>query len=130
RIRTSGDLKRNPWLTIVGVVAGVKKASLDEDTRFYLYKPFAQQSRRSMYVVIRTTGRPETFVSALRGQVAALDPELPLFDVHTMEQAVADSVSTKRLTNLLLTGFAGVALLLAALGIYGVVSLNVNSRIH
>ncbi|HYX43189.1 MAG TPA: FtsX-like permease family protein, partial [Pyrinomonadaceae bacterium] len=130
RIRTSGDLKRNPWLTIVGVVPGVKKERLDEDTRFYIYKPFAQSKRRSMYVVIRTADKPEALLAELRAQVAALDPELPLFDVHTMEQAINDSVSTKRLTNLLLAGFAATALLLAAVGIYGVMSLNVNSRIH
>jgi putative ABC transport system permease protein len=66
--------------------------------------------------------------SALRSQVYSLDPQIPLFDVHTMQQAVDGTVSTQRLTNTLLTSFAVAALLLASLGIYGVMSLNVSSR--
>src|SRR5262249_8291575 len=103
-------------------------ASLDENTSFYLYEPFSQNVRRSMYLVIRATGDPESLTSAIRSEVSALDPEIPLFDVHTMERAIARSLSTRRLTNLLLAGFAATALLLASIGIYGVISLNVTSR--
>jgi len=83
-----------------------------------------------MYVAVRTTGNPEMLTAALRSQVSDLDPELPLFEVRTMDQAVASSLGTRRLTNLLIAGFAATALLLAAVGIYGVTSLNVTGRIH
>jgi len=68
-------------------------------------------------------------VAALRHRVTELDPTIPVSDVHTMEGAMAESLSLARLTNLLLTGFAALALLLAAIGIYGVMSLDVNGRL-
>ena len=125
-IKTGGPL--DPWLTIVGVVPSVKKATLDESSKYYLYQPLTQRPVSAMYAVIRTERDPEMMINSLRGQITSLDSELALFDVHTMEQAVADTVSTKRLTNALLTAFAITALLLACLGVYGVMSLNVSAR--
>jgi len=130
RLRTGGNIKNNPWLTVVGVVASVKKDSLDEESKPYLYRPFSQDPRQSMYVIVRSAGNPENLIAGLRSEVRALDSEIPLFDVHTMEQAVTGSVQLKRLINMLLTGFALTALLLAAIGTYGVMSLNVSSRIN
>src|SRR6516225_8987825 len=83
-----------------------------------------------MDLVVRTGVTPEAMTSALLHEVAVLDPEVPLFAVHTMEQALDRSLSTRRLTDLLLAGFALAAVLLATLGIYGVMSLNVNSRVN
>jgi putative ABC transport system permease protein len=117
-------------LTIVGVVGSIKHGGLDEDPDFYLYRPYAQDTQLTMYLVVRTVGDPHVMVSALRSQVSALDPELPIYQVRTMEENVARSLGTKRLTNILITGFAATALLLAALGIYGVMALNVSSRIN
>jgi putative ABC transport system permease protein len=128
RVRIGRANRGNPWLTVVGVVASVKNRKLDEDARFYVYQPFSQSVDRETTIVIRTEQNPEALVAAMRREVAALDPELPLYEVETLEHAVARSLNTKRLTNLLLTGFATTALLLAALGIYGVMSLNVSSR--
>ncbi len=119
-----------PLMTVVGVVAAVKSNTLDEDPLFYVYRPFAQNADSEVNVVIRTNSDPQAIVSALRSGVSAIDSELPLFDVHTMDQAVSESLSTRRLTNLLLTGFAFSAFVLAALGVYGVMSLNVNNRIN
>lgn len=130
RVRVGRANIGNPWLTVVGVVASVKNRKLDEDARFYLYQPFSQSIDRETSLVIRSEKNPEALIAAVRGEVQALDPELPLYKVETLEQAVARSLSTKRLTNLLLAGFAATALLLAALGIYGVMSLNVTSRIN
>ncbi len=120
----------NPWITVVGVVPSVKRARLDEDPSFSIYVPYTQSVPWTTYVVVRTTDNLQSMTAALRNQVSSLDPEVPIFEVHTMEQAVSRSLSTRRLTNLLLTGFAATALLLAALGIYGVMSLNVSSRIN
>ena len=119
-----------PLMTVVGVVAAVKSNTLDEDPLFYVYRPFAQNADSEVNVVVRTNSDPKAIISALRSQVSALDAELPLFDVHTMDQAVSESLSTKKLTNFLLSGFAFAAFLLAALGVYGVMSLNVNNRIN
>ena len=117
-------------MTVVGVVARVKHRRLDEDAKFYLYQPASQEIVPKMYVAVRTNSDPETLTAALRSQVSDLDPELPLFEVRTMDQAIAASVGTRRLTNMLLAGFAATALLLAAVGIYGVTSLSVTGRIH
>ena len=130
RIRVGRASRGNPWLTVVGVVASVKNRKLDEDARFYLYQPFSQSPSRDTYVAIRTAVDPQSLTSSLRQVVADLDPQLPLSDITTMEQSIARSVSAKRLTNLLLAGFAATALLLAMFGIYGVISLGVNSRIN
>ena len=128
RVRIGRANRGNPWLTVVGVVASVKNRKLDEDARYYVYQPFSQSIDRETTLVIRTDRNPEALVGGMHREVAALDPELPLYDVETLEHAVSRSLSTKRLTNLLLTGFAMTALLLAALGIYGVMSLNVSNR--
>jgi putative ABC transport system permease protein len=130
RIRFGRASWGNSLMTVVGVVASVKHFSLEEDASYYIYMSTSQDIRSDMYLVLRTASDPETIVSAVESQVAALDPQLPLFEVHTMDEAVSHSVSAKRLTNLLLAGFAAIALLLAAVGIYGVISLNVNSRIR
>ena len=129
-VRVGRASQGNPWLTVVGVVASVKNRKLDEDARFYLYQPFSQSISRETSLVIRSDKNPEALIAAARGEVLALDPELPLYAVETLEQAVARSLSAKRLTKLLLTGFAATALLLAAMGIYGVMSLSVSSRIN
>jgi len=126
RIRIGGS----PWMTIVGVVPSVKNRNLDEETNFYVYRPDAQFVRWQRTLVVRTTHDPTALIPAIRRQVANLDPELPFYKVSTIEQGMARSLGAKRLTNLLLTGFAATALLLALIGIYGVMSLNVGSRIN
>ena len=130
RIRWGRASWGNSLMTVVGVVARVKHRSLDEDTRFYLYQPASQEIGPKMYVAVRTNTDPESLTATLRNQVSNLDPELPLFEVRTMDQAIAASVDKRRLTNVLLAAFAATALLLAAIGIYGVTSLSVTARIH
>jgi putative ABC transport system permease protein len=128
RVRVSTD-SGTPWLTIVGVVPNVKHESLRERSNFEMYQPLTQSVNWGTYVVMRGSMTPEGLVPTLRRRVAELDPTLPVSDVHTMEGAMAESLSLARLTNLLLTGFAGLALLLAVIGIYGVMSLDVNGRL-
>ena len=130
RIRLGRAAWKTPLTTVVGVVASVKHRSLDEDSSYYVYWPVSQDVCSSMYVVLRTESHPEAITSAVINRLAALDPELPLFEVLTMDKAVAYSVTARRLTNNLLAGFAITALLLAMIGIYGVTSLNVSSRTH
>ena len=128
RIRHGGQ--RDHWITIVGVVPNIKHTGLDEDASLQVYEPFEQNVVWSMHFVVRTAGPPEGMVPTLRKEIAALDPALPLFNVTTLEQALDRTLMPRRLTNGLLTGFAVAALLLAAIGIYGVMSLNVNSRLR
>jgi predicted permease len=130
RIRHGGDPARNRWMTIVGVVPNIKHASLDEDASLQVYEAFDHTTVWTMHFVVRTAGTPEAMVPSLRAAVAALDPALPLFNVTTLEQALDRTLMPRRLTNGLLTGFALAAALLAAIGIYGVMSLNVNGRLR
>jgi predicted permease len=130
RIRHGGDPARNRWMTIVGVVPNIKHNSLDEDASLQVYEPFDQSTVWSMHFVIRATGTPESLIPSIRGAVASIDPALPLFNVSTLEKALNRTLVPRRLTNGLLTGFAAVAMLLAAIGIYGVMSLNVNGRLR
>ncbi|PWT91363.1 MAG: hypothetical protein C5B55_08230 [Blastocatellia bacterium] len=124
RIRIGSE----PWLTIVGVVPNVKNRRLDEDAWPYIYRPYAQWVRRETMLVVKTSTDPSTLISSIRQQVTKVDPELPISGVSTIEQAEARSLATTKLVNFLLTGFAIVALFLALIGIYGLVSLNVNNR--
>jgi len=130
RIRRGNLGSKMPWLTIVGVARSVKHSGLDHDAGFYLYMPMAQNPQWGMYIVVKTSSTPELMTVAVRKKVWALDSQLPVFEVHTMEDGMARTLHTRRLTNSLLAGFAATALLLAAVGIYGVMALNVSSRIH
>jgi putative ABC transport system permease protein len=118
-----------PWRTIVGVVAAVKHEDVGETPNRYVYLPHPQLPSGQMDVVIRTATDPAPMTSAIRREVQALDATLPFYDVHTLEKAVARSLATRRLTNQLLLGFAVAALVLAAIGIYGVIALSVSHRV-
>jgi putative ABC transport system permease protein len=117
-----------PWLTIVGVVPNVKNRKLDEEPWPYVYRPYSQWVQRETMLVVRSGIDPVSLAGEIRQQVVKLDPELPLSDVKSIQQAMDRSLITARLTNSLLVGFAATALLLALTGIYGVMSLNVANR--
>jgi putative ABC transport system permease protein len=127
RIKTSTD-SGAPWLTIVGVVKNVKHSSLRERPNFEIYQPLEQSPRWAVYVVARTSGAPDPVVAGLRRIVAEMDPALPISHVESLDEAMDRSLGVVRVTNGLLSGFAALALLLAAIGIYGVMALNVTGR--
>ncbi|MCI0432725.1 MAG: ABC transporter permease, partial [Gemmatimonadetes bacterium] len=129
RIRFGGDPTTAVWMTIVGVVPNVKQESLDETPTLQIYVPLAQRTVLGAQLVVRSSAKPEVLVAALRARIAAIDPALPLYDVHTLESALAGSLATRRLANALLIGFALTAMLLAIIGVYGVMALNVNARL-
>jgi putative ABC transport system permease protein len=128
RLSDQGDTSANHWWTVVGVVPNVRHASLGESPSLQVYRPFAQQTPWTMYLIVRSAREPRSLVSAIRGHVAAVDPEIPLYEVRTMEEAVSSSLLTRRLTNGLLSAFAAAAFALAAIGIYGVISIGVAGR--
>jgi putative ABC transport system permease protein len=119
-----------PWRTIVGVAGSVKHGDLAADTKPYVYLPHAQRPSLEMDLVVRTTVEPASLSPALRREIHALDPSLPFYDVHTLDEAVERSVGTRRLTNRLLAWFAIAAIVLASLGIYGVTALSVGQRVQ
>jgi putative ABC transport system permease protein len=115
-----------PWLTIVGVVADVRQMGMEVAVKAEMYVPYRQIKSHPWYtprdLVIRTTGNPENLVAGVRQEIRAVDPALPVSNITTMEELLGQESGSRRLGMLLLTAFAGLALLLAALGIYGVLS--------
>jgi ABC-type antimicrobial peptide transport system permease subunit len=100
----------------------VKQYTLDGDSRIAMYFAHTQQAGRAMNVVARTVGDPAALATAASTVVRALDPDLPIYNVRTMEQRVDESLARRRFSMLLLTLFAALALGLAAIGIYGVIA--------
>ena len=125
-----GTTRGNPWMTVIGVVADTKESSLADAPKFQVYQPVAQSVAHEVVLVVRTQTAAADIGPAVRAVVRALDPSIPVYDVHTMNAAVAQSLSSRWLTNVTLAGFAAVALLLAAIGVYGVMSLAVAARIR
>ncbi len=116
------------WREIVGVVGHVKHKGLDIEFKDQLYYPHAQVSYSNMFVVVRAAKDPMSLASAVRGAVRAVDKDQPAFKVLTMDQMLSDSLAQRRLSVTLLGVFAVVAMVLAAVGLYGVISYSVTQR--
>jgi predicted permease len=133
RIRQSGYEPALEWGEVVGVVEDIRHEGLDRPVRGTLYFVFPQSVRtwylaRAMTLVVRTNVDPQSVISAVRSELLDMDSDVPLYQVETMNSAIADSTSTQRFTMLLQLVFALVALTLAAIGLYGVMSFTVARR--
>src|SRR5437773_566298 len=126
-----GGMSDDPkWITIVGVVGDIRHFGLDIDPKPEMYVPFAQSAYFTTIYVVRSNQDPRTLVPAIQREIQAIDPALPLANVRTFENVIGDSVAPRRLSVVLLGVFAGVAVLLASVGIYGVMSFLVVQRTH
>ena len=129
RFRLGGPGDEAPWIQVVGLVANTRNRALDAPPQPEIYGSFLQVSEgNQFFLMARTAGEPRGVLPAVRRQVAALDPDQPVYAIRTLREVMAASVAEKRIATLALSFFAAFALLLASLGIYSVVAFGVAER--
>ncbi|MFC1629048.1 ABC transporter permease [Gemmatimonadota bacterium] len=122
------DLENNPWFHVAGVVGHAHQEGLVEDTQLQVYLSYHQNPNSGGNLIIRTTGDPLTMVPTVRSTVLSIDPDQPIARINTMDDMIMTSIGDRRTTMVLLVIFAGLAVFLAALGIYGVMTEMVGEK--
>jgi putative ABC transport system permease protein len=124
-----GD-KKDPWVTVVGVVADIRHRGFDDKIWPELFQPYEQAPSAWMSLVIKTSTDPSSLIPAIRKTIAVIDRNQPLFDIDSLEQRLSNSVAQRRQRMLLLGIFAFIALVIAVIGVYGVMVYSVTRRTH
>ncbi len=119
-----------PWMTIVGVVGDVRRTGFDAEVRPETFLPHGQAPARGMMLMVRSTSDPTNMMGTVREAVRSIDGDLPVFSVRSMDELLGDMMAQRRLNMLLFAILAAVALILAAVGIYGVIAYSVTQRTH
>ncbi|HKY03866.1 MAG TPA: FtsX-like permease family protein, partial [Blastocatellia bacterium] len=119
-----------PWMTIVGVVGDVRRTGFDAEVRPETFLPHGQAPSRGMMLMVRSASDPTNMMGTVREAVRSIDGDLPVFSVKSMDEMLGDMMAQRRLNMLLFAILAGVALILAAVGIYGVIAYSVTQRTH
>jgi len=128
KIKLGAEDAPGPWLTIVGVVQDVRYEWFDADVTPAVYRPYTQTDRPYAYLALRTTGDPLALVAGARHRIATLDAELPLIEVKTLDKAISESVLGLSYVAVMMTVLGGIALVLACVGVYGVMAYAVSER--
>jgi putative ABC transport system permease protein len=121
---------KTEWREVIGVVGDVKFNGLTTETPMQIYLPLAQQPIRSVAVLARTSAEPTSVVAAIESLVRGMDKDLPVYSIRTMDQVLETSIAQQRMSMVVFVVFAAVALVLASIGLYGVVAHSVTERRH
>ena len=130
RIKIGPEDSQRPWMTIVGVVNDVHYSWISKEELPTIYRPFRQAPPYYTTIMLRTPGDPLQFVSAVRAQIAALDPNLPLYNIKPMDRLITDSIIGIAYVATMMAVLGVIALVLASVGVFGVMSYSVTERAH